>query len=180
MKKIILALSLCIIATVSNAQQAKAPAKSPAQTIKQDFGSSSIEVTYCRPSVKGRVIFGDLVPYDKVWRTGANTATLIRFKDDVKIAGQNLKAGEYAFFTVPGKTDWEIIFSKDTKSWGASEYKETDDVLRVKVKASTQTTKTEMFTINFANLTATDAEIQLIWDNVLVPILVSNITDGKK
>ena len=179
MKKLLLALSLLVLTSVSNAQTKTAP-KSPSQTITQEFGLSSVEITYCRPSVRGRVIFGDLVSYGEIWRTGANTATRIKFKNDVKIAGQNLKAGDYALFTIPGKTEWEIIFSKDIKSWGVSDYKEADDVLRVKVKPNTQATKTEMFTVIFANLTASDCEMQLIWDDVLVPVPISNVTDTKK
>jgi hypothetical protein len=173
MKKLFLSLSLIVFAVIANAQSKK-PQASPEQTIKQDFGLSTVEITYCRPSVKGRVIFGDLVPYGEVWRTGANAPTRIIFNTDVKIAGQSLKAGEYELFTVPGKEEWEIIFSKETKGWGSSDYKKEDDALRVKVKPSTQALKTEMFTIMVDNVTAANCEIHLVWDNLLVNIPVSN------
>jgi hypothetical protein len=173
MKKIFLSLSLLMLVVVANAQSKK-PQASPEQTIKQDFGLSTVEITYCRPSAKGRVIFGDLVPYGEVWRTGANAPTSIVFSTDVKIAGQTLKAGTYELFTVPGKTEWEIVFSKETKGWGSSDYKKEDDALRVKVKSSIQTTKTEMFTIMVDDVTAANCEIHLLWDNVLVSIPVTN------
>jgi len=173
MKKLFCSFSLLMLVIVANAQSKK-PQASPEQTIKQDFGLSTVEITYCRPSVKGRVIFGDLVPYGEVWRTGANAPTRIVFNTDVKIAGQTLKAGEYEFFTVPGKDEWEIIFSKETKGWGSSDYKKEDDALRVKVKLTTQSTKAEMFTVMVDNVTAANCEIHLVWDNVLVSIPVSN------
>src|SRR5580700_9365125 len=95
----------------SEGQQLRTPAPSPPQLIKQDFGLSAIEVSYSRPAVKGRKIFGDLVPYDKVWRTGANQATTIQFGDDVTIEGNKVPAGKYGLLTIPGENEWTIILS---------------------------------------------------------------------
>src|SRR2546423_701340 len=112
LRKFILSAGICLALFASNAQQLKTPAASPGQTIKQDFGISSIELSYSRPGIKGRKIFGDLVPYGQVWRTGANAATHIKFGDDVTIGGQPLKAGEYAIYTIPNEKEWDIIINK--------------------------------------------------------------------
>src|ERR1051325_5516103 len=133
MYKLSIAICICIASFSLEAQQLKTPAPSPTQTVQQDFGISSIQLIYSRPGMKGRKIFGDLVPYNKVWRTGANAATRIKFNDDVMIAGQPLKAGEYAIYTVPGETEWQIIINKGSANWG-TEYKQEDDIFRVKVK----------------------------------------------
>src|SRR4051794_35656823 len=110
--KLIACGSFCLAVLFSSAQAIKTPQPSPTQSIKQDFGISSIELTYSRPGIKGRKVFGDLVPWGQVWRTGANSATRIKFADDVTIGGQALKAGEYAIFSVPGEKEWEIIINK--------------------------------------------------------------------
>src|SRR5688500_4794102 len=106
LKKMISGAFLLATMFTVDAQQLKTPAASPTQTVKQDFGISTVELTYSRPAMKGREIFGDLVPYGKVWRTGANNATRIKFADDVTIGGQALKAGDYAIYTVPNKDEW--------------------------------------------------------------------------
>ena len=120
--------------------------------------------------MKGRKIFGALEPFDKVWRTGANSATVIKFSDAVKVEGKDLPAGEYALFTIPGKTEWTIIFNKGTKEWGSYTYSEANDVLRVKVKPTTLKDKVETFTIQFANISVTAADLQLSWENTLVNV----------
>ena len=102
LKKLIFCGAAVLVMLAADAQQLKTPAPSPTQTIKQDFGLSSVELTYSRPAVKGRKVFGDLVPYGQVWRTGANAATRIKFNDDVKVGGVDVKAGEYVVYTVPG------------------------------------------------------------------------------
>src|SRR5688572_28080625 len=148
MKKIFLGL-FSIVAMASSAQL-KMPAPSPAQTIKQDFGLSSIELAYSRPSMKGRKIFGDLVPYGQMWRTGANAPTRIKFGDDVTIGGQAVKAGEYAIFTIPNENEWEIILNKVVDK-GLDEYKKEEDVARFKVKPTAMPAPVETFTMQFAN-----------------------------
>jgi hypothetical protein len=163
----------------TQAQGLKMPQASSGQTIVQDFGLGKISVIYSRPNVKGRKIFGALEPYDKVWRTGANSATIIKFTDAVKIEGQDLPAGEYGLFTIPGKTEWTVIFSKGSKQWGAYTYKESDDALRVKVKPMKAAVKAETFTIQFANVLPATAQIHLLWDKTAVAVNISTAVDEK-
>jgi hypothetical protein len=119
MKKLFLTAMLASTCIAMSAQ-VKMPAPSPTQTIKQDFGIGSIELTYSRPGTKDRKIFGDLVPYNKIWRTGANAATIIKFSEPVEIKGKKIDTGSYALYTIPGEETWEIILNKGTKNWGAA------------------------------------------------------------
>ena len=162
-----------------NAQGLKLPQPSTAQTITQAFGLGNISLSYSRPNVKGRKIFGGLEPYGVIWRTGANTATVIKFTEAVQIEGKDLAAGEYALFTIPGKTEWTIIFNKGTKEWGSYTYSETNDVLRVKVKPNILKDKVETFTMQFANVSDTKAQLQLMWENTGVNINLSTSVDER-
>ena len=131
---------------------AQAPAKMPEDKSKRPsppatVTGSTFTIEYSRPSMKGRKIFGELEPYGKVWRTGANEATTFEAKQAVKINGQALPAGTYALFTVPGEQEWTIIFNKTAKQWGAFKYDEKQDALRVKVKPSKTAQPVEQFTI---------------------------------
>ena len=163
---------------ISFAQTLKTPAPSPLQTIEQAFGLSIVKVEYSRPSVKSRVIFGDLVPYGKIWRTGANSATKITFPDAVKIEGMPLVAGTYAVYTVPGADSWDVMFYKDLKLGGdVTEYKVENEVLRVKVKPSVLSSKVETFTISLADMTPTAMNIELLWDKTRVSIGVKTEID---
>lgn len=162
-----------------NAQGLKLPQPSTAQTITQAFGLGNISLSYSRPNVKGRKIFGGLEPYGVIWRTGANTATVIKFTEAVQIEGKDLAAGEYALFTIPGKTEWTIIFNKGTKEWGSYTYSETNDVLRVKVKPNVLKDKVETFTMQFANVSDTKAQLQLMWENTGVNINLSTSVDER-
>ncbi|MEJ7588570.1 MAG: DUF2911 domain-containing protein [Ferruginibacter sp.] len=110
------------------------PPPSPTQTINQEFGLGSIELTYSRPSAKGRRVFGDLVPYGKLWRTGANAATRIVFSDPVEIEGRRLDSGTYALYTIPGEESWEVIINKGARNAGTEGYKESEDVARFKIE----------------------------------------------
>lgn len=167
-------------AITASAQQLKVPAPSPSQTIKQAFALSDITVEYSRPGVKGRVVFGDVVPFGKVWRTGANAATQITFGEDVTVEGTAVKAGTYALYTVPNKDTWDIMLYKDLKLGGnVNDYKKEDEVLRFSVKPITQSTKTETFTINIADVTNTTANIELIWDQTKVSFKVQADIDSK-
>jgi hypothetical protein len=170
MKRILSTALICMIAAAGSAQL-RTPAPSPTQTIKQDFGLSSVELIYSRPGMKGRKIFGDLVPWNKVWRTGANNATRIKFNDDVTFGGQPLKAGEYALFTIPGENEWEVIINKGSANWG-TEYKQEDDIFRVKVKPIKLDQQVESFTMQFASVKPTSTDLRISWDRtaVLVPI----------
>ena len=134
MKKILLSsIALTCLALLSTAQ-VKMPAPSPTQTVKQDFGIGTIELTYSRPSIKGRKIFGDLVPFNKLWRTGANAATKIVFSEPVEMGGKKVDTGTYVLYTIPGIDSWEVILNKGLKNWGTDGYKETEDVVRFKVE----------------------------------------------
>ena len=114
--------------------QIELPAPSPTATFSQKVGLTEVSINYSRPSKKGRAVFGDLIPYGKLWRTGANNATKFTFSDDVKIDGKDLPAGTYALFTIPGDNEWTIIFNKNFNQGGTADYKESEDALRVTVK----------------------------------------------
>jgi tetratricopeptide (TPR) repeat protein len=175
---LLLVTSLLSLSTV--AQTLKTPAPSPLQTIDQAFGLSNIKIEYSRPSVKGRVIYGDLVPFGKIWRTGANQSTKITFGDDVKIEGKELKAGTYALYSIPNKDSWDMLFYKDLTLGGSTnDYKETDEAIRVKGKVSNIPMKFETFTINVADMTGASANIELLWDNTKVSFSVTTEIDSK-
>ena len=178
MKKIVLALFIASGLLTANAQQLRTPAPSPTQSIKQDFGLSSVELIYSRPGMKGRKIFGDLVPWGKVWRTGANNATRIKFNDDVNFGGQPLKAGEYALYTVPGVNEWEIIINKGSANWG-TEYKQEDDIFRVKAKPMNLEQPVETFTMQFANVKPTSTDLRIMWDRTAVAVPITTDIDKK-
>ncbi|ADB39375.1 DUF2911 domain-containing protein [Spirosoma linguale] len=166
---------LFAISSLSVAQaQLKVPAASPAQTTKQSFALGDITLEYSRPAVKGRAIFGDLVPYDKVWRTGANATTKITFSSDVKLEGKEVKAGTYGLFTIPGKSSWEVMLSKDL-NLGANvgDYKKENEVVRVQVKPTTLANKVETFTINIADILPNSAVLEIMWDKTRVPVAIT-------
>jgi hypothetical protein len=169
---------LCCAALFADAQSIKTPQPSPGQTLRQDFGISSIELNYSRPGMKGRKIFGDLVPYGKVWRTGANSATRIKFSDDVTIGGQTLKAGEYAIYTVPNEKEWEIIINKGSANWG-TDYKQEDDILRVKASSVKLDWPVETFTMQFSNVKSNSTDLQIMWDKTLVSVPITTDVDQK-
>lgn len=178
--KTLMILALAVsLNTELQAQGIKIPQGSSAQTITQSFGLGTIKVSYSRPNLKGRKVFGVMEPFDKVWRTGANSATAITFSEPVKIGGQQLAAGTYGLFTIPGKTEWTVIFNKDSKQWGAYEYKETEDVLRIKVKPVKLKEKVETFSIQFANVYPTTAQLQLSWENTGLNIDLSTEIDAQ-
>ncbi len=169
---ILVAAGLLFTATQAEAQL-KLPQASSTQFILQDLGIEQISVVYQRPSAKGRTIFGGLVPYDQIWRTGANNATNITFPSEVMIEGQKLPAGTYALFTIPGKTEWTIIFNNNAKQWGAYTYDKADDVLRVKVKPKTLASPVETFTIEFEDVLEQSTDLALSWENTRVSFNIS-------
>jgi hypothetical protein len=169
LQKLIIGSALCFAVMNTNAQAIKTPAPSPTQTIKQDFGVSTVELVYSRPAMKGRKIFGDLVPYGKVWRTGANNATRIKFADDVMFGGQTLKAGEYAIYTIPNKDEWDIIVNKGSANWG-TEYKQEDDLFRIKARSSKLDDAVESFTMQIANIKPNGGDLQIMWDKTSVSV----------
>lgn len=174
---LLLALTVALNAELQ-AQGLKMPQASSSQTVIQNFGLGKITLNYSRPNVKGRKIFGGLEPYGTVWRTGANSATMISFTEPVKINGKEVPAGDYGLFTIPGKDEWTVIFNKGAKQWGAYEYKEAEDVLRVKVKATKLKDKVETFTMQFANVYPTTAQLQLMWEDAAVNVDLSTEVDA--
>jgi Protein of unknown function (DUF2911) len=181
MRKIKVTLLLCVLSIAAFAQ-IKTPQPSPLASTKQAFGLGEISLAYSRPQVKGRVIFGDLVPYDKLWRTGANNSSKITFTDDVMIEGNKLAAGEYAVYTIPGKTEWTVIFHKNLKMWGLGDpgdYKEENDALRVKVKTQTLTSTVESFTMDISDIAAKTCKFNIAWDKTKVSLNVSTDIDSK-
>lgn len=178
MKKVVVLLFI-LFSVGASAQGIKTPAPSPTQTLKQDFALSSIEITYSRPAAKGRKIFGDLVPFGKIWRTGANAATKVTFGEDVKVGGVPVKAGSYAIYSVPTANEWEIIINKGANNSGLTGYKTEDDVARFKVESMQLPMMIENFTIILGNLTASSADIQILWENTAVQIPVVADIDAK-
>ena len=120
--------------TAQSPAQLKAPQASPAASVSQELGISTFRIDYHRPAVKGRAIWGGLVPYGQIWRAGANEATVLTLSDPVKIAGKSVPAGSYAFFVIPGKEQWTLILNSQGKQWGAYNYKTEQDVLRIEAK----------------------------------------------
>ncbi|MFI5133378.1 MAG: DUF2911 domain-containing protein [Chitinophagales bacterium] len=173
MRKIILAAAAALVLVSTNAQTLKTPAPSPTQTIKQDFGLSSIELSYSRPGMKGRKIFGDLVPFAAVWRTGANSATTLTFSDDVTIGETKIAAGKYGMLTIPDKNNWTIIITKQTDVTSPAAYKQDQDVVRVNVKPMTMKEGVETFTMQFANVKPTTCELHIMWENTAVALPIS-------
>jgi Protein of unknown function (DUF2911) len=146
------------------------PAASPTCTFKQRVGLTDIEITYSRPALKERHIFGDLVAYGKVWRTGANAATKLVFSTPVKLNGHDLAAGTYALMTIPEKDKWTIIINKGNEQWGAYSYDEKADVLRFDAKSITLEKPVETFTIDFDNVRDESADLTLTWEKTKVAI----------
>lgn len=155
------------------------PPPSPGCTLKQRVGLTDIEIIYSRPSVKGRTIFGGIVPYGEVWRTGANASTKISFGTDVKLNGHAVPAGQYALYTIPGENEWTIIIYKNTSLGGSFGYDQKDDLLRFKVQPSELQEHVETFTINFTDLRDESATLYLVWDKTFVPVGIQVEVAGK-
>lgn len=179
MKKILLVAAAFM--SLSAMAQIKMPQPSPTQKITQDFGLGSIELVYSRPSLKGRVPFkekGDYVPAGEMWRTGANSATKIRFSDPVMVGGKMLDSGMYVIYTIPGKDYWEIIFNKGLTNSGLDGYKTSEDVHRFNVKPAKMGSAVETFTFQFADVKPESCELHLMWANTAVAIPMSvNVKD---
>lgn len=173
-------LIVCLLAFVMAADaQLKTPAPSSTQTIKQDFGLGSIELAYSRPGMKGRKIFGDLVPFGKVWRTGANGATTLTFADEVTIGGQKIPAGKYGLLTIPNKSAWTIIITKQLDVTSPAAYKQENDVVRVQAKPMLVKDKAESFTMQFENVKSTSIELHMMWDQTDVALPITTDIDAR-
>ena len=173
------ALSTFILITGLNAQQIELPAPSPFARLEQRVGLTDVVITYSRPGVKDRQIFGDLVPYDRLWRTGANMATTISFSDDVEIEGEKLAAGTYSLFTIPGRDQWTLIFNTEARMPGTASYDEKNDALRVKVDSHELNDEVETFLIDLNDVRDDHANLVLAWADTYVKARIDVEVDSK-
>lgn len=170
MKK--LTLLLCVVVgSISLNGQISTPAPSPSGKIMQTVGLTDVSVEYSRPSMRGRTIFGDLVPYDKLWRTGANKNSTITFSDDVTIAGQEVKAGSYAIFTKPGQTSWEVVFYADTNNWGTPQnWDDSKVAAKTNVEVYNMPSNVETLTMSIDDLHNNGATLGMMWEKTYVGV----------
>jgi Protein of unknown function (DUF2911) len=179
MKKLFLLVAASYIFFSTEAQQLTTPQPSPTANIKQNFALSSIEISYSRPGVKGRKVFGDLVPFGNVWRTGANNATTITFGEDVTIGGKKVTAGKYGLLTIPGATEWTIIITKQLDVTSPAAYKQDQDVVRVAAKPATTPFSIETFMITVDDIKSNSCSIGMGWETTWVSFGVTADVDGK-
>lgn len=173
---ILLAAAIFTFGTTASAQL-NTPQPSPTATITQKVGLTDVEVNYSRPGAKGRVVFGEVVPFGEIWRTGANGSTKIKVSSDVKIGSIDVPAGQYAIYTIPGKEEWTIILHKYLENWGAGGYDQTQDLGRFTVKPSKMMDKYETFTIDFSDLTTSTGNLNIIWENTKVSLPIVTPAD---
>lgn len=180
MKNFFTAIATTLIVSTASAQVTM-PAPSPTSMIRQDFGMGKIELTYSRPSIRGRNLFAnnsELAPLGKPWRTGANAATKIHFTDNVTVGGKTLDTGNYVIYTVPNKGQWDVVFSKGTAYPGQQGFTESDDVVKLKASTTTLNDKVETFTMQFGNVQNESCELQMMWGNTAVKVpITTNIKD---
>ncbi len=164
-----------------SAQDLDLPQPSPWAQVSQKFGLAQATVTYSRPSVKGRKIFGGLVPFNEIWRTGANKATELKLEGNVKINGTAIEPGAYSLFTIPGEKEWTVIINKNTELWGASSYKQEEDAMRFTVK-TTACPSTESFTIDFSDIKENAVTLRLYWETTMISFQITNdyLEEGKQ
>lgn len=180
MRKTLLITVLCVgLLSTAGAQQLRTPQASSTQTIKQDLGLGSVELNYSRPGMKGRKVYGDLVPFGKVWRTGANNATIITFSDAVTIGGTKVPAGKYGLVTIPDKDNWTFIVTKQLDITNPTAHKPENDVVRVQVKPTTLKETVETFTMQFADVKPNSTALQLLWENTAVSLPITTDIDSK-
>lgn len=168
-----LTLLTVLFISITASAQVDFPNPSPSQTIRQNFGMSAVEITYSRPGVKGRKIIGYNEPYGRVWRTGANAPTKVRFFSPVEIKGSKLDSGTYVLYTIPTeKGDWTVIFNKGVKNWGSDQYKQEEDVCRVNVTPERKRKAVETFTVQFDNVKPESLDIAVAWEDWMISIPV--------
>lgn len=179
MKRISLLFAFAIVLAGARAQQITTPQPSPTASVKQNFSTGFVELSYSRPGMKGRTIFGDLVPYGKVWRTGANSATTLTFSDDITIGGKEIKAGKYGLLTIPNATEWTVIITKDVDVTSPAAYKQENDVVRVSVTPQQLPSPVESLTIGFAKITGSSLNLEICWDKTLVSLPITTNTEAR-
>jgi hypothetical protein len=178
MKYLFSIIVICYSSVVSMAQL-NLPSASPDQDLKQQVGFTEVEIKYSRPSARGRAVFGELVPFNEIWRTGAHDATTISFSDSVKINGLNIPADTFSLFSIPGKTEWTIILNKVAEMHGTSDYSADQDQARFTVKTEKTTRFYETFTIELNDFTSDGAFIYLLWENTQVKFPIQTYADQK-
>lgn len=177
MKKFLLFVFVAAITATAEAQ-IKTPAPSPFQKIEQKVGLTDVTLEYSRPSMRGREIFGGLVPYNELWRTGANANSKITFSDDVTVGGTTLKAGSYAIFTKPGVQSWEVYFYSDSDNWGTPEkWDDTKVAAKVTSPVYPMPMEVQSFTMTFDDLTNNSANLGMLWEKTYVGIPLKFTTD---
>ncbi len=177
-----LGMLMCLMLSASfGFAQIKTPQASPMEKTSTTVGLTDVTLEYSRPGVKGRDrnIFGGLVPYDEVWRTGANASTKVTFSDSIKVKGEWLPGGTYALYTIPGQNEWTVIFSKNLELWGSMGYKQEEDALRVKVKPTNMSEAAETFTIDIADYSNNGANLNIKWDFTKVSVPLETEVDKK-
>lgn len=180
MKRVFFLSALALsMATMADAQTLRTPAPSSTQVIRQDFGLSTVELSYSRPSIKGRKVFGDLVPFGKVWRTGANQATTLTFGEEVMIGDKKVPAGKYGLVTIPEKDNWTIIITKQLDVTSPSAYKQDQDVVRVSAKPVMLPFSVETFTMTFDDVKSNSMNLGILWDKTMVNVPVKVDVDSK-
>ena len=179
MKKILFSALLLAAFAAGEAQTLKTPAPSTTQTIKQDLGLGTVELAYSRPNMKGRKVFGDLVPFGKVWRTGANSATTLTFTDDVTIGGVKIAPGKYGLLSIPGQSEWTLIITKQLDVTSPAAYKQESDVVRVTARPMSLPFSVETFTAMFADIKDNSAKLQLMWDRSMVELPITTDVESK-
>lgn len=178
MKVIFALLFTCGIVSVTQAQ-INLPSASPDHEFKQQVGFAEVQIKYSRPSARGRVIFGELVPLNELWRTGAHDATTIWFSDSVKINGINIPSDTFSLFTIPGKNEWTIILNKVSEMHGSADYSQDNDQLRFKVKPEKSNRFYETFTIEINDFTKDSAFVYMLWENTQVKFPIQSYADQK-
>lgn len=177
MKKMISTLLMAVVCS-TGFSQVKTPQSSPKTIVSQVVGLTDVSLDYSRPSAKGRTIFGDLVPFGKLWRTGANANSIITFSDDVMIDGKTLPKGKYALYTVPKADNWDVIFYKDTDNWGTPEtMDEAKIVLKTTAKPQMLSNRLETFTIAINNLDNNFAHLEISWEKTMIAVKIDFPTD---
>lgn len=181
MKHLLSIAVLVLFAQFSFGQNLKVPTLSPITEITQEVGLTEVKLSYSRPSAKGRKVFGDLVPFGEVWRTGANASTKLTFTEDVKIEGNALKAGTYALYTIPGATEWTGIIHTNTRhrSIAGDVYKPAEDAFRFKMKPAKTSNFVETFTIGFTDITTSSMKVAISWENTEIKFLIEVDVDGR-
>ena len=178
LKKLSIFLILVGLISTTNAQ-IKTPQPSPFSKLEQIVGLTDVTLEYSRPGMRGRTIFGDLVPFGKVWRTGANANTKITFSDNITVEGKELKKGTYAIFTIPNKESWDVIFYTDSKNWGTPQkWDDTKVAAKVSAKVETIPFDVESFTIDINGLSNNGGRLEFIWENTYIGIPFEVPTDA--